>query len=54
MWNDILITENIIKQWDYLDHDKEIRESWQKRELPKPNPKKAKQNEAFSQEEGIL
>lgn len=49
----------MIKQWDYLDHDKEIRRSWQKRESSKLNRKKikykkAKQNEAFSDKEGIL
>ena len=48
----------MIKQWDYLDHDKEIRRSWQKRESSKLNRKKikykkAKQNEAFSDKEGI-
>ena len=40
MYDGILITENIIKQWDYLDHDKEIRRSWQKKESFKLNRKK--------------
>ena len=59
VYDGTLITEKLIKQWDNLDHDKEIRTSWQKRELSKLNRKKnkykkAKQNDAFSHEEGIL
>lgn len=58
VYDGILITENMTEQCDYLDHEKGIRRSWQKKGFFKLNRKnikykKAKQNDAFPHVEDI-